>query len=347
MKLKLFLLAFVFLVGSAEQISAQKFLDKVLKGLEKTNQVLDEADKVLGGDNDSSNTGSGKQRSRRTGGFQIVSPHPDLDIQFKRCAASASTVIIDLVITNYGEDQRLCVGSNGVYSSINIFDDLGNQYNNQNTTISIANGEFQNEPRSLFPSEVPLKVRVQITNVKRDANVFKKILIPISGMNDPLTIQNCPIERNDVVTQITPSESEGVVASTDKSDEDASNAVLTTASEDTKELPKLKKIIGKWELASLKKNGKEITFKPCTLQFYDNDDPYSKDMTETISGKARETGYTIMPDYDNELIMSLNITDDEVDNSYKIQTVDTNKLVLTFGFYGESSIKGELVFNRI
>ena len=39
MKLKLFLFAFVFLIGSAEQISAQKFLDKVLKGLENTNQV--------------------------------------------------------------------------------------------------------------------------------------------------------------------------------------------------------------------------------------------------------------------------------------------------------------------
>ena len=82
MKLKLFLFAFVFLIGSAEQISAQKFLDKVLKGLEKTYQVLVEADKVLGTDECGSSSSLRSSHGKRVTGFKIVSPHPDLSIEF-------------------------------------------------------------------------------------------------------------------------------------------------------------------------------------------------------------------------------------------------------------------------
>lgn len=205
MKLKLFLFAFVFLIGSAEQISAQKFLDKVLKGLEKTNQVLDEADKVLGTDESGSSSSQRSSRGKRVAGFKIVSPHPDLDIQFKRCAASASTVVIDLVMTWYGDDRKLTIGRNGVYSESTAFDDQGNQYDNgknQNITANIANGEFSSEPRALFPSDVPLKVRIQITDVKRDANTFKRFILLVGGMNDPITFYNIPIERADEVTSV-------------------------------------------------------------------------------------------------------------------------------------------------
>lgn len=346
MKLKLFFLAFALLLGNAEHVSAQKFLDKVLKGMEKTNQVLDEADKMLGGDNNNSNRSSNQSnRSKRVTGFKIVSPHPDLDIQFKRCAASASTVVIDLVMTWCGDDQKLTIGSNGVYSAISIFDDLGNQYNNMNTTISIANGEYQREPRSLFPSDIPLKVRIQITDVKKDANMFRKLIIPVSGMNDPITIHNVPIERADEITSVNSNQ-----ATPDEVLPD--NSPLIAEQENTQETPKLKRIIGKWELVSLKQNGKEMPFKPCTFQFYDNpendpnDDPYTKDMTETISGKTHQSGYGIMQDNDNELIMSLYITEDECDNSYIIQAVDSKELILSFGYYGDPKIKGELVFQK-
>lgn len=345
MKLKLFLFAFVFLIGSAEQISAQKFLDKVLKGLEKTNQVLDEADKVLGTDESGSSSSQRSSRGKRVAGFKIVSPHPDLDIQFKRCAASASTVVIDLVMTWYGDDRKLTIGRNGVYSESTAFDDQGNQYDNgknQNITANIANGEFSSEPRALFPSDVPLKVRIQITDVKRDANTFKRFILLVGGMNDPITFYNIPIERADEVTSVNSNQ-----ATPDKVLSD--NSPLIAEQENTQELPKLKRIIGKWELVSLKKSGKEITFQPCTLQFYDksNDDPYTKNMTETISGKARSTGYTVMPDNDNELIATLFITDDECDNSYTIQTVDSDKLILSFGYYGDPKIQGELVFKKV
>lgn len=347
MKLKLFLFAFVFLIGSAEQISAQKFLDKVLKGLEKTNQVLDEADKVLGTDESGSSSSLRSSHGKRVTGFKIVSPHPDLSIEFKRCAASASTVVIDLVMTWYGDDAKIYLGGGGSGNGKNAtlaYDDNGKQYDYNKIPISIGGGNWSvYSESSLFPTEVPIKVQLEVHNVSESVQMFKRLQIYMRDVNDPIMFYNLPIMRNNNTSQnTTPSELEGVATS------NPSNDVLTAEKGDTQNLPKLKKIIGKWELASLKKSGKEITFKPCTLQFYDksNDDPYTKNMTETISGKARSTGYTIMPDNDNELIATLFITDDECDNSYTIQTVDSEKLILSFGYYGDPKIQGELIFKK-
>lgn len=112
----LFLLL-AFLLVLPVNISAQSFLDKVLKGVEKTNKILDETDKMLGSDGSSQSS----SRRRKVSGFQIISPHPDIEIQFKRCVISGSTAILDLVITNYGKDANIQLGG----SSNKVFDDLG------------------------------------------------------------------------------------------------------------------------------------------------------------------------------------------------------------------------------
>lgn len=348
MKLKLLLLAFALLAGSAEHVSAQKFLDKVLKGMEKTNKVLDEADKMLGGDNNNPNRSSNQSsRSKRVTGFKIVSPHPDLDIQFKRCAASASTVVIDLVMTWYGDDAKIYLG--GSYNDKNTttaYDDNGKQYSYDNIPLSVGGGNWSiyNEAR-LFPTDVPIKVRLEIHNVPESVQILKRLHICMRDVNDPITFYNIPIERADEMTSINNNQ-----ATPDEVLPD--NSPLIAEQENTQETPKLKRIIGKWELVSLKQNGKEMPFKPCTFQFYDNpendpnDDPYTKDMTETISGKTHQSGYGVMQDNDNELIMSLYITEDECDNGYIIQTVDSKELILSFGYYGDPKIKGELVFQK-
>ena len=75
----LLILTTFFLMFSS--VASAQFLDKVLKGVEKTNKILDETDKMLGNDKEGTST---QRRSKRVTGFQIVSPHPDLEIQFKR-----------------------------------------------------------------------------------------------------------------------------------------------------------------------------------------------------------------------------------------------------------------------
>ena len=82
------------------EMEAQGFLDKVVKGLEKTNQALESADRLFGGQN--------TQRSRRKAvkGFRIESPHPDLEISCERCIASSTTVLMDFYVVNYGATPR-------------------------------------------------------------------------------------------------------------------------------------------------------------------------------------------------------------------------------------------------
>ena len=246
-------------------------------------------------------------------------------------------------MTWYGDDAKIYLGGEGRDKNTTIaYDDKGKQYPYKQIPISVAGGSWSiyGFDPTLFPTDVPLKVRLEIQNVSEAVSTFKRIQISIRDMNDPITLYNVPIERANEVTSISNQVAPDEVL--------PDNSTLIAEQEDTQKLPKLKRIIGKWTLVSLKKDGKEITFKPCTFQFYDksNDDPYTKDMTETISGKARSTGYTIMPDNDNELIATLFITDDECDNSYTIQTVDSEKLILSFGYYGDPKIQGELIFKK-
>ena len=76
MKKKWFLIGLSVLFGAlpADDMMAQGFLDKVVRGLEKTNEVMESADRLFGGQN--------AQRSRRKAvkGSRIESPHPDLEI---------------------------------------------------------------------------------------------------------------------------------------------------------------------------------------------------------------------------------------------------------------------------
>lgn len=213
-KLRTLVMSLCLLIGSVGNISAQGFLDKVLKGLEKTNEVLDEADKMLGGDdNGNSNSNQRSGRSSRVTGFKIVSPHPDLDIKFKRCAASASTVVIDLVMTWYGDDAQIRLGGKGSNKNITMaYDDQGKQYDCYSLGVSIAGGNFEYSmgATELFPMEVPMKVRIQIENVSESVQVFKRILIKAGHQNDPITLYNVPITRRTEVSQIVaPVESDG------------------------------------------------------------------------------------------------------------------------------------------
>lgn len=172
-----------------EAVSSQSFLDKVLKGVEKTNQILDETDKILGNDKHSSR---GKHST-----VKIISPHPDIEIQYKSCVMTGSMVILDLVITNNGKDAKIQLGGS---SYTNAYDDSGNQYTD--TRVSIADGEMTNWGNVLFPTEVPLKFRMQILGVASQATLFKRINLNIysTALNntEPIILQNVPItNRNE------------------------------------------------------------------------------------------------------------------------------------------------------
>ena len=210
MKRNLFAILLCLLIGGTGNLSAQGFLDKVVKGLEKTNKVLDETDKLFGTDENSSQRSS--RRSKRVTGFQIVSPHPDLEIQFKRCAASASTVVIDLVMTWYGDDAKIYLGGEGNGKNATMaYDDKGKHYTYRQIPISVGGGSWSiyGYDATLFPTDVPIKVRLEIQNVSESVQEFKRLHIYMRDMNDPITFYNVPITRRNAVSQTVPSSSDG------------------------------------------------------------------------------------------------------------------------------------------
>lgn len=250
-------------------VASAQFLDKVLKGVEKTNKILDEADKMLGNDNSSPSS----SRRKQSAGFQIVSPHPDLDIQFKRCAASASTVIIDLIMTNYGDDTTFDLGGQGNDKNSTLaYDDNGKQYAYNYFTISIGNGDpgFRGVS-ALFPTDVPIKVRVQISDVSESVQSFKRIHIYMRNMNDPIILYNVPITRRNNAAQIAPSDEEGALTgglSTETSTAQATNStryfthplidpLIYTSIFNA--IPEIRFIDNDWNKLGLKDHVKQIT----------------------------------------------------------------------------------------
>lgn len=323
------LLLCCFLFSTTSQ--AQSFLNKTLKVLDAVNEISKANNTSKKQNND---TQDNTQINTTTqNGIRITVPFQGLMFKIKSCTASESTITLDLSIKNQEKNQRFMFGGTDQRVATVAVDDLDNSYDSEKIKISINDQYAEVCKSDLFPTNVPVKMRIFINEVDPTARMITMLTLRIEGFNAPVTFYNIPIERPAAIVSVS-----GI----------ANSASQTTKQDDTEETSKLKKVIGKWRLVSLKKNGKEIPFKPSELHFQDTeDDPYLKDMTETIAGKTRECGYAVMPDYDNILIMSLSITDDETDNEYTIQTVDDNKLVLTFGFYGESSIKGELAFNKI
>lgn len=187
--------------------SAQSFLDKVLKGVEKTNKILDETDKMLGTGESSSSTS--RKNANRVKGFQIVSPHPDLDIQVTRCLASGTTVLVDLILTNHTVDTSIDFYS---FSTV-AFDDLGNQYKN----IGVgAGGEGHWNSKMLYPTDVPIKGRIKLEAISQDATLFKRINLvgycSELNMNEehPIQIYNLPITRKDNRAALPSSQEESV-----------------------------------------------------------------------------------------------------------------------------------------
>ena len=172
------------------EMEAQGFLDKVVKGLEKTNQALESADRLFGGQN--------TQRSRRKAvkGFRIESPHPDLEISCERCIASSTTVLMDFYVVNYGADATLDFMP---YNNVAI-DDAGTQYAMQ---VRVADGEWVSATSAagLFPTEVPIKLSVQIKDVPEEVQMFRRLHLNINCPrlnlrgSDPIKVYNLPILR--------------------------------------------------------------------------------------------------------------------------------------------------------
>lgn len=132
-------------------------------------------------------------------GTKVVTNHPDLKIKIKRCEVSGKTCVIDLIVTNYGNDTEIRFYSKGVSNVTKAFDDEGNQYR-----IAIGISGYTPDyysASSVFPTEVPLKCRLQIEGIPASATMIKRIYLHLDceqmslNGDKPVLFYNIPISR--------------------------------------------------------------------------------------------------------------------------------------------------------
>ncbi|MFI3278044.1 MAG: hypothetical protein SNH13_03995 [Rikenellaceae bacterium] len=101
---------------------------------------------------------------------KIESPHPDLGIKVTRCAYANGTVVIDMLITNFGTEERIISS----FRQVSAYDDEGNMYNGSTSKIEmgVTNTGLDNGFDVVFPQDVPLKFRLQIDKISVNASKF-------------------------------------------------------------------------------------------------------------------------------------------------------------------------------
>ena len=152
-------------------------------------------------------TFTAQQASAQENPLKIVTQHPDLRVKVKRCAASDKTVILDLVVTNTGDQDVTNVtfaASGGIYCE--AYDDEGNRYSQGTFKVKVANGasyeDYYDNYRMV--AGVPIKVSYRIEGVSTTAEYLAFVELGINSealgigasTNKWVTIRNIPIARD-------------------------------------------------------------------------------------------------------------------------------------------------------
>ncbi|MCH5307354.1 MAG: hypothetical protein J1E37_04680 [Prevotella sp.] len=173
-KRMLLVMAVVSMFVAPQQASAQ-FLKQLGKAAENLGKSMLES--ATTPSNSTSSTSTSQQSTNKQSsskGQSIVTGHPDFKIAIKRCAASGTTVVLDLVVTNVGDND---VESFEIYGSAygnatKVYDNLGNVYENDIYT-KIANKEYvRNASTIKLVSNLPTNLSIKIENVSTKATSF-------------------------------------------------------------------------------------------------------------------------------------------------------------------------------
>lgn len=134
----------------------------------------------------------------------------ELDVKVKRCVVSGNQGYIDLVFTNYtghsiGEFFILPYNGDVKYSETVAYDDEGKVYyyqSNGSDIHKITLGGKDGKSYNTFPEDVPVKMRIELTNISEFATEFTLLNINFRGYLSPnnnddgsITIRNIPITR--------------------------------------------------------------------------------------------------------------------------------------------------------
>ncbi|MFI3258626.1 MAG: hypothetical protein R3Y16_00855 [Rikenellaceae bacterium] len=101
---------------------------------------------------------------------KIEPQHPDFNFKITRCAQANGTVVIDVVITNYGAEESIYIDRN----NISAYDDEGNIYTRGNSGILMGatNMGLNDYSKIVFPQDIPIKFRIQLDKINTNASKF-------------------------------------------------------------------------------------------------------------------------------------------------------------------------------
>lgn len=139
--------------------------------------------------------------------LKIVTGHPDFNVQIKRCAASGSTIVVDMLLSNIGATDIDVIQLFGTaWRRGEVYDDEGNIYsepNGKRILLRLANykeyRDYTDEFRML--ADVPMRVSVRIDGFSTTAERIALLKLGVNckqwGLNEKsITIRNIPITRD-------------------------------------------------------------------------------------------------------------------------------------------------------
>lgn len=130
---------------------------------------------------------------------KIYSGDPYIELKYKRTIVSGNTVIVDFLMTNHHRNEiEACLYN---FVNLSFTDDEGNSYGNQNFKIDVGNS---GKETGVFSPEIPLKVRLTLTNIDEYATAITSMIYPYyyyplpstNSVNRTMKIYNIPIPRN-------------------------------------------------------------------------------------------------------------------------------------------------------
>lgn len=136
--------------------------------------------------------------------------NPEVSIQFKRCIATGNIAYLDFImINNSGKEMALDLKM-WSKDAIRAYDDEGNGYTSYDgdrviKSIDFAGHRFtfyESDRRYVFPTEVPIKGRIEIRDVDEYATSFLKVIVDVYDWtygtkyhNFKIEFKNVPITR--------------------------------------------------------------------------------------------------------------------------------------------------------
>ena len=132
--------------------------------------------------------------------IKIVTGHPDFNLKITRCVASGKNVVLDMVVTNLGENDVEQFKVHGSGYATKVYDDQGNIYDTD-INVKIANKQYTTGAIEIkLVSGVPTKYSLMIGNVSPRAEslvlIEPDIWVPAWKTEyTTVKIRNVPITR--------------------------------------------------------------------------------------------------------------------------------------------------------